>query len=175
MINKLRAAFTRAKVNHPRKLIYGPPNAAAAMLIPFDGGITLAVTSFMSITFAGFIVSAAADEEVPDPVPLLTIDLDDHKKRAVIEHLGQKYQGTVAQEKAYDAMEFEIRKIQRKFSNASNAHRRKLNKKAQKIADQQQWIIDGLKQVTDDTPSEEQVEFSIQRGRTTRKTKKYGN
>ena len=48
MITKLRAAFTRAKVNHPRKLIFGTPNAVAAMLIPFDGGASFLMTSALT-------------------------------------------------------------------------------------------------------------------------------
>jgi hypothetical protein len=41
MLNKLRGAFTRARIRHPRKAIAGSAatlNGAALALIPFDGG-----------------------------------------------------------------------------------------------------------------------------------------
>lgn len=174
MINKLRAAFTRAKVNHPRKLIYGTPNAVAVMLIPFDGGITFAITSGSSIGLAGSqLFFTKLDKDTADPLPVN--DLDDYKYAAVIEHLGKKYHANVAQREAYDKRERRINKIKNQFSYASQDHRKTLQKQAQKLADQQQWIIDGLKQVTDENPLETQTELNIDRGRTTRKTKKPGN
>lgn len=177
MITKLRAAFTRAKVNHPRKLIFGTPNAVAAMLIPLDGGASFLMTS--AFTGVWQIPSLGATGELFN-----TPNLDDqsiYKTPAQITHklndgTEKTYAANEAQRQSYQKWENEIQRIKHKFQRATNnQQRQKLLKKAQKLADKQQWLVDGLKEVDGTFESETPIEFKLQRGRSPRKNKRPGN
>ncbi|GEM_PF-2779061 len=176
MITKLRAAFTRAKINHPRKLTFGTPHTAAACLIPLDGGITLAGTSLVHGLWGGI---ALMNGEGFFGWPGAKDDLKNRKLFTTITHLDKKYAANGAQKEAYDKLETGIRAIKNKFRSAhDNRERKKLNKKAQLLADKQQWIIDGLQEDTGIRPEvkeENPIEFKIERGRNPKRRKPAGN
>ena len=177
MITKLRAAFTRAKVNHPRKLIFGTPNAVAAMLIPFDGGASFLMTSALTggwqipsilITGGPFNTPGLEDQSIYKTPAKITHKLNDGTEKT--------YATNEAQRQAYQKWENKIRSLQRQFQYATNNQKRqKLLKEAQKLADKQQWLVDGLKEVDGTFESETPIEFKLQRGRSPRKNKRPGN
>ncbi len=155
MLESLKAKFTRAKVNHPRKLGWGSLaslNTMGACMLPLDGGATLLCTGLITASVSGPAISETLQ------------NLEDYKTKARIHHLGANYPANKAQQRAYQRLESRISTLERKFENApSNKIRQKFLKKAQKCADKQQWIVDGLKKEALKT-TEEPIEFKIQRG-----------
>lgn len=160
MLNNLKAKFTRATINHPRKIALGTitsAHGAAFCLLPFDGGI-----SFTSVCMASGLMGLTAS---PMWVALYADNLSDYQTKAHITHSdGKTYSANRAQKNAYDAMERKINRYQALFNDAhQNGRKKRLLKKAQSCADKQQWIIDGLK-TNSLKEKEEHIEFKIQRG-----------
>ena len=166
MLNKLRGAFTRARIRHPRKAIAGSAatlNGAALALIPFDGGATFLITSGSSIV--GGIMGTVID--------ICELDHSEHKRKSTISHLGKRYLGTEAEANAYNRLTHKINVYKRRFNNTlKDKDKRRILKKAQKLADMQQWIVDGLK--TSDEQQSSNLEFKIEYG-AERKRHKVGN
>ena len=164
MITKLRAAFTRNRIHHPRKIgggIVGSINGAALCLAPLDGGVSFACTAFTTTLFGapalGDLLSGAYE----------------HKIQARLTHLGETYKVTQAEKNAYHRFERSISYCKEEFQKAySDKRKKKFLKKAQKLADMQQWIIDGAMKRAEKQKNSD-LKFEIQRGR--KKPNKLGN
>ena len=156
MINKARAAFTRACVNHPRKIIAGastPALGAAAMLIPLDGGVTLGTLALLGGSFAFATETTYGN-------------LKAHKQKARIAHLDEIYVCNRAQQAAYERLENKIRRAQWVFENTLEPKAKKrILKRAQNMAKKQQWIVDGLmtEKEFNRIRNAEHVEFDLKR------------
>ncbi len=141
-IKSLKSSWNRAKVNHPFKTVNGALFAsggtaatAALLLLPVDGGISAAVisaaTGFMALPTNGIL--AEQDE------------MHDHNKFKNVTHNGDEYVVSVAQARKYNQLQKEIDLLSTKFSDAATErHRKKFQKKAQRLVNYQEDILDSV-------------------------------
>ncbi len=156
LIKKFRSAHNRLKTNHPVRTMAakftGATGAAATagwFMMPLDGGVTLLVSSILGSSVTGaFVLTEAQYTESRNHTTKLT-------------HNGKDYVVTEAQKEKYMSLQYEINTLKGKFKNALNKKtRRKISKKAQRLADYQDDIIDS-KNVMPAGLVEEVPEFKI--------------
>ena len=164
MFKDLKGKFNRATVNHPRKVFLGggitAGNGIGLLTLPFDGGFTLVLTTILSGTAAlGEGILSSQDESM-----FTSASPEDHRTYTTLEHLGTTYRLTKAQNDAYNKAKREIEECKAEFDSVTYAHKKKLIKKAQKLADFQQDIINGATPANK-VAEEPQLEFKIEHGR----------
>ncbi len=139
-IKSLRSAWNRTKTNHPAKThttaaagITGSAIGLGTMMIPFDGGLTFGVSCILGSigTLGTGAVGIVHNSDIP------------HNEFETLSHNGQRFTVTKAQKYKYGQLERKIDNLRDQHKHATSEGRRKsLQKKAQKLLDYQEDILD---------------------------------
>lgn len=139
----LRSAWNRAKVNSPIKASNavimgggsGATTASLLLLAPIDGGVSAFV--FAILTGTGVASNSFVSYMMSDE------DMYRHDEYKTISHNGEQYKVSYAQAEKYETLQWKISSLNQKHKDAPNAaKRKKFQKKAQKLLNYQEDIID---------------------------------
>ena len=168
MLDKLKGAWTRAKVNHPRKLFAGgvaSTNGAAACLIPLDGGLTFTIIACCSFIGGGATAMIDGMENGFGEA---------HKRSGSIIYKGKTYLGTRAQKNAYNNLDRKIYELKEQFGVARTKRKKNsLLKKAQSCVRKQEYILEDMIEEGKPHPTDD-MEFKLERRHVRGKASKVG-